>query len=198
MVPIITKAGIPYVSATGSQLGRADHAGHVHVDRRVPGRPGRHGQATRPRARLQEGHRLRHRRPVRARPGRRQIGTPAVQGGRRRASPSSRSRTRVGGRHPAGDGRPGRSARRGRDRRRTRPPAPRSCKALSTVDPSLPVYANTSCLNTSTLTALGSAMNGVKIFGRSDTAVRSTPRRALYRYVMAKYCPDGQRHRVTR
>ena len=44
-------------------------------------------------------------------------------------------------------------------------------QALSTVDPTLPVYAVTSCLNSSTLTALGSAMNGVKIFGRSDTRV---------------------------
>jgi len=63
-------------------------------------------------------------------------------------------------------------------------------QALSTVDPGLPVYAVTSCLNSSTLTALGSAMNGVKIFGRSDTE-SSNPEAQLYRYVMAKYYPSA-------
>jgi branched-chain amino acid transport system substrate-binding protein len=63
-------------------------------------------------------------------------------------------------------------------------------QALSTVDPGLPVYANTSCLNTSTLTALGSAMNGVKIFGRSDTE-SNNPEAELYRYVMATYYPSA-------
>ena len=63
-------------------------------------------------------------------------------------------------------------------------------QALSTVDPGVPVYANTSCLNSSTLTALGSAMNGVKIFGRSDTE-SSNPEAQLYRYVMAKYYPSA-------
>jgi len=62
-------------------------------------------------------------------------------------------------------------------------------QALSTVDPTLPVYANTSCLNTSTLTALGSAMNGVRIFGRSDTE-SNNPEAELYRYVIAKYYPS--------
>ena len=63
-------------------------------------------------------------------------------------------------------------------------------QALSTVDPTLPVYAVTSCLNSSTLTALGSAMNGVKIFGRSDTE-SNNPEAELYRYVMAKYYPSA-------
>ena len=63
-------------------------------------------------------------------------------------------------------------------------------QALSTVDPSIPVYANTSCLNSSTLTALGSAMNGVRIFGRSDTQ-SNNPEAELYRYVMAKYYPSA-------
>ena len=63
-------------------------------------------------------------------------------------------------------------------------------QALSTVDPGIPVYANTSCLNSSTLTALGSAMTGVKIFGRSDTE-SSNPEAELYRYVMAKYYPSA-------
>lgn len=62
-------------------------------------------------------------------------------------------------------------------------------KALTTVSPGLPTMGNTSCLNTSTLTALGSAMNGVKIFGRSDTQSDS-PEAQLYRYVMAKYYPS--------
>jgi branched-chain amino acid transport system substrate-binding protein len=63
-------------------------------------------------------------------------------------------------------------------------------QALSTVAPSTPVYANTSCLNSSTLTALGNAMNGVKIFGRSDTESSDTEA-ALYRYVMATYYPSA-------
>jgi len=63
-------------------------------------------------------------------------------------------------------------------------------QALSTVDPGLPVYAVTSCLNSSTLTALGSAMSGVKIFGRSDTE-SNNPEAQLYRYVMAKYYPSA-------
>jgi branched-chain amino acid transport system substrate-binding protein len=63
-------------------------------------------------------------------------------------------------------------------------------QALSTVDPSLPVFANTSCLNSSTLTALGGAMNGVRIFGRSDTE-SNNPEAELYRYVMAKYYPSA-------
>lgn len=63
-------------------------------------------------------------------------------------------------------------------------------QALSTVSPGLPAMANTSCLNTSTLTALGSAMNGVKIFGRSAT--QSNDQEAqLYRYVLAKYYPTA-------
>jgi branched-chain amino acid transport system substrate-binding protein len=62
-------------------------------------------------------------------------------------------------------------------------------KALTTVSPGLPTMGNTSCLNTSTLTALGSAMNGVRIMGRSDTQSDS-PEAQLYRYVMAKYYPS--------
>jgi branched-chain amino acid transport system substrate-binding protein len=62
-------------------------------------------------------------------------------------------------------------------------------KALNTVSPGLPTMGNTSCLNTSTLTALGSAMNGVRIMGRSDTQSDS-PEAQLYRYVMAKYYPS--------
>ena len=62
-------------------------------------------------------------------------------------------------------------------------------KALTTVSPGLPTMGNTSCLNTSTLTALGSAMNGVKIFGRSATE-SSDAEAQLFRYVMAKYYPN--------
>ena len=45
IVPIITKAGHPVRVGDRLELRRADDAGHVHVDRRVPRRPGRHGQA---------------------------------------------------------------------------------------------------------------------------------------------------------
>jgi branched-chain amino acid transport system substrate-binding protein len=62
-------------------------------------------------------------------------------------------------------------------------------KALTTVSPGLPTMGNTSCLNTSTLTALGTAMNGVRIMGRSDTQ-SGDPEAQLYRYVMAKYYPN--------
>ncbi|TVZ02401.1 ABC transporter substrate-binding protein [Trebonia kvetii] len=61
-------------------------------------------------------------------------------------------------------------------------------KALTTVSPGLPTMGNTSCLNTSTLTALGSAMNGVRIMGRSATQ-SDDGEAQLYRYVMAKYYP---------
>ena len=61
-------------------------------------------------------------------------------------------------------------------------------KALTTVSPGLPTMGNTSCLNASTLTALGSAMNGVRIFGRSATQSDDAEAQ-LYRYVMAKYYP---------
>jgi len=62
-------------------------------------------------------------------------------------------------------------------------------KALTTVSPGLPTMGNTSCLNTSTLTALGSAMNGVRIMGRSATQ-SDDPEAQLYRYVFAKYYPS--------
>ena len=62
-------------------------------------------------------------------------------------------------------------------------------KALTTVSPGLPTMGNTSCLNTSTLTALGSAMNGVRIMGRSATQ-STDPEAQLYRYVFAKYYPS--------
>ncbi len=62
-------------------------------------------------------------------------------------------------------------------------------KALTTVSPGLPTMGNTSCLNTSTLTALGSAMNGVKIMGRSATQSNDAEAQ-LYRYVMGKYYPS--------
>jgi branched-chain amino acid transport system substrate-binding protein len=63
-------------------------------------------------------------------------------------------------------------------------------QGLSTVDPGLTTMTNTSCLNTSTLTALGNSMNGVEIFGRSDTQ-SSDPEAQLYRYVMTRYYPKA-------
>lgn len=63
-------------------------------------------------------------------------------------------------------------------------------QALNTVAPGTPVLANTSCLNTSTLTALGSAANGLKIFGRSDTQSGNAEAQ-LYQYVMKTYYPTA-------
>jgi branched-chain amino acid transport system substrate-binding protein len=63
-------------------------------------------------------------------------------------------------------------------------------QALATVDPTIPRLANTSCLNTSTLTALGSTTNGVKVFGRSATQSDDSEAQ-LYRYVMVKYYPTA-------
>ena len=83
IVPIITKAGIPYVSATGSSSDELTTPGTFMWTGGFPADLG--GMATvRGSARLQEGHRVRDRRPVRARRGAgdRHAG---VQGGRRRA-----------------------------------------------------------------------------------------------------------------
>jgi branched-chain amino acid transport system substrate-binding protein len=63
-------------------------------------------------------------------------------------------------------------------------------QALNTVAPGTPTMANTSCLNTSTLTAVGSAANGLKIFGRSDTQSAS-PEAQLYQWVMKTYYPTA-------
>ena len=63
-------------------------------------------------------------------------------------------------------------------------------QALNTVQPGIPRLVNTSCLNVSTLTALGSAMNGVNVFGRSDTQ-STAPEAQLYRYVMTRYYPTA-------
>jgi branched-chain amino acid transport system substrate-binding protein len=62
-------------------------------------------------------------------------------------------------------------------------------KALNVVNPTLPVLSITSCLTDSTVQALGSAMNGVKIFG-SSSPQSTDPEGQLYRYVMAKYAPS--------
>lgn len=61
-------------------------------------------------------------------------------------------------------------------------------KALSVVDPGIPRMANTGCLSASVASALGSAFNGVKIMGRSDTT-SSALEAQLFQYVMAKYAP---------
>ncbi len=63
-------------------------------------------------------------------------------------------------------------------------------KALSVVQPSLPRLANTSCLNASVFSAVGTAMNGVKVFGRSDTQ-SANPEALLYQAVMAQYAPKA-------
>jgi len=62
-------------------------------------------------------------------------------------------------------------------------------KALNVVDPTIPRMVITSCLSASVLSALGtSAMNGVKVFGASAPQ-DSDAEAQLYQYVMAKYYP---------
>jgi branched-chain amino acid transport system substrate-binding protein len=61
-------------------------------------------------------------------------------------------------------------------------------KALNVVNPSLPVMAITACLSTATINAVGSALNGVKIFGSSAPQAGDGESK-LYQYVMAKYSP---------
>jgi branched-chain amino acid transport system substrate-binding protein len=63
-------------------------------------------------------------------------------------------------------------------------------KALYVVNPSLPAMGITSCLTTSATQALGSAMNGVKIFGASAPQADDAEAK-LYQYVMAKYAPSA-------
>jgi branched-chain amino acid transport system substrate-binding protein len=63
-------------------------------------------------------------------------------------------------------------------------------KALNVVNPSLPAMGITSCLTTSATQALGSAMNGVKIFGASAPQADDAEAK-LYQYVMAKYEPSA-------
>lgn len=63
-------------------------------------------------------------------------------------------------------------------------------KALEVVDPTIPRMVITSCLTTSAVKALGSAMNGVKVFGASAPQA-SDAEGQLYQYVMAKYAPDA-------
>ncbi len=63
-------------------------------------------------------------------------------------------------------------------------------KALNVVDPTLPAMVITSCMTTSALQALGSAMSGVKVFGASAPQAND-PEGELYRYVMAKWAPTA-------
>jgi len=63
-------------------------------------------------------------------------------------------------------------------------------KALNVVNPTVPKMVITSCLTTSAVQALGSAMNGVKVFGASAPQAND-PEAELYRYVMAKYAPSA-------
>ncbi|HEX3714739.1 MAG TPA: ABC transporter substrate-binding protein [Trebonia sp.] len=63
-------------------------------------------------------------------------------------------------------------------------------KALNVVNPSLPAMGITSCLTTSATQALGNAMNGVKIFGASAPQ-GDDPEAKLYQYVMATWAPKA-------
>jgi branched-chain amino acid transport system substrate-binding protein len=61
-------------------------------------------------------------------------------------------------------------------------------KAINVVDPTIPTMGITSCLTTSAVQALGSALSGVKVFGASAPQA-SDAEAKLYQYVMAKYYP---------
>jgi len=64
-------------------------------------------------------------------------------------------------------------------------------KALNVVNPTIPKMVITSCLTTAVLSAVGnSAMNGVKVFGASAPQA-SDAEGELYQYVMAKYAPKA-------
>lgn len=63
-------------------------------------------------------------------------------------------------------------------------------KALRVVSPGLPAMGITSCLTTSATQALGSAMNGVKIFGASAPQADDAEAK-LYQYVMARWAPKA-------
>lgn len=63
-------------------------------------------------------------------------------------------------------------------------------KALGVVNPTMPVMGNTSCLTTSATQALGNAMNGVKIFGASAPQASDNEAK-LYQYVMGKWAPKA-------
>jgi branched-chain amino acid transport system substrate-binding protein len=63
-------------------------------------------------------------------------------------------------------------------------------KALNVVGPTTPALVNTSCMTTSAVQALGNAMNGVKVFGASAPQA-DDPEGELYRYVMARYAPTA-------
>jgi branched-chain amino acid transport system substrate-binding protein len=61
-------------------------------------------------------------------------------------------------------------------------------KALNVVSPTTPAMVITSCMTSSATQALGSAMNGVKVFGASAPQA-SDPEAELYQHVMATYAP---------
>ncbi len=63
-------------------------------------------------------------------------------------------------------------------------------KALNVVNPGIPKMVINSCLDSAVLAAVGSGMNGVKEFGFSSTQTND-PEAQLYRYVMAKYYPSA-------
>jgi branched-chain amino acid transport system substrate-binding protein len=62
-------------------------------------------------------------------------------------------------------------------------------KALKVVNPTLQLMVVDSCLNSSVLSVLGSQADGIKEFGRDDINSDS-PEAQLYRYVMATYSPE--------
>jgi branched-chain amino acid transport system substrate-binding protein len=63
-------------------------------------------------------------------------------------------------------------------------------KALGTVDPSLPKLLITPCLDPATVQAVGQFMEGAKVFGVQDPD-GTDPEATLYQAVMKKYAPDA-------
>jgi branched-chain amino acid transport system substrate-binding protein len=61
-------------------------------------------------------------------------------------------------------------------------------KSVKLVNPTVPVLGITNCLDSASVQALGSAMNGIKIFG-SSSPQSSDAQARLYQYVMARYAP---------
>ncbi|MFT4265241.1 MAG: ABC transporter substrate-binding protein [Nocardioides sp.] len=63
-------------------------------------------------------------------------------------------------------------------------------KAITVVAPDIPTMVNASCLNSGTAEALGSAFDGVKVMTNSSTST-DDEESALYRQVMEKYAPKA-------
>lgn len=63
-------------------------------------------------------------------------------------------------------------------------------KAIQVVDPTIPTMVNSSCLNSGTAQALGSAFNGVKVMANFATDTNDAEAQ-LYAKIMSKYAPKA-------